>query len=101
MATKDECNDKKCPVHGNVSLRGHSFMGRIISDKMHHTATIQIERKHFVKKFNRYEKRFTKIKAHNSDCIGAKEGDLVEIYETRPLSKTKNFVITKIIERKK
>ena len=96
-----ECNDKKCPVHGNVSLRGRSFSGRVVSDKMHHTVTVQIERKQFVSKYDRYEKRFSKIKAHNSDCIDAKEGDLVQIFETRPLSKTKNFVVNKIIERKK
>lgn len=97
----EKCNDNKCPIHGNVSLRGFSFNGVVVSDKMHHTVTIQIERKHFVKKFNRYEKRLSRIKAHNSECVDAKEGDIVQIYETRPLSKTKNFVVNKIIERKK
>ncbi len=96
-----ECDDKNCPVHGNISIRGRKLTGKVISDRMHRTVNVLIERMIYVKKYNRYEKRFSKIKAHNSDCIGAKEGDLVEISETRPLSKTKSFVVTKIIEKRK
>ena len=65
---------------------------------MHRTVTIEWERKQYLPKFERYEKRRTKLKAHNPACINAKEGDIVTLGETRPLSKTKHFVV---LERKK
>ena len=52
-------------------------------------------------KFERYEKRRTRIKVHNPECINAKEGDIVKISECRPLSKTKNFVIIENLGKEK
>ena len=60
---------------------------------MRKTAAIEFNRLHFLKKYERYEKRRTKLKVHNPECINAKDGDIVRIMECRPLSKTKNFVI--------
>ena len=84
-----------------VKTRGRVFQGKVISDKMQRTVNVQIERLNFVKKYQRYEKRNSKIKAHNPPCINAKLGDIVEINETRPLSKTKAYAVVKIIERAK
>lgn len=89
--------DPKCPFNGSVKLRGKSFIGTVSSDKMHKTATVFWERKVFVPKFERYEKRFTKIHCHNPEAIDAKQGDKVLVMETRPLSKTKKFVIIKVL----
>ena len=74
-------------------LRGRKFTGQVISDKMAKTITIQFERRKKIPKYERYETRYTKIKAHNPPCIDAKEGETVTIMETRPLSKTKCFVV--------
>lgn len=90
---KQKCNDIKCPFHGHLSVRGRQFTGIIVLTKMRKTAVIEFERLHFLKKYERYEKRRTKLKAHNPDCISAKDGDVVMVMECRPLSKTKNFVI--------
>jgi len=84
-----------------VKTRGRVFQGKVISDKMQRTVNVQIERLNFVKKYQRYEKRNSKIKAHNPPRINAKLGDIVEINETRPLSKTKAYAVVKIIERAK
>ena len=92
-APANKCNDTKCPFHGNLSLRGRQFTGIVASTKMGKTAVIEFDRLHFLKKYERYEKRSTKLKAHNPECISAKDGDIVELSECRPLSKTKNFVI--------
>lgn len=92
---KTECNDKKCPGHGSLSLRGRAFTGVVIADRMQHTVTVEWERRKLAGKYERYEKKRTRIKAHNPPCIAAKKGDIVEIKECRPLSKTKNFVIVK------
>lgn len=92
---KQKCNDVKCPFHGSLSVRGRQFTGIVVSAKMRKTAVIEFERLHFLKKYERYEKRRTKLKVHNPECINAKEGDVIEVIECRPLSKTKNFVIIK------
>ena len=92
MAEK-KCNDKNCPVHGSLKCRGKSFVGTVISTKMHRTAILEWVWKHFLPKYERYEKRRTRIKVHNPSCIDAKDGDVVKVMECRPLSKTKHFVI--------
>lgn len=79
-----------------LSLRGRTFEGRVVSDKMHKTVTVEWERRKYVPKYERYERRRTKVKAHNPESINAKTGDIVRIVETRPLSKTKNFIVVEI-----
>ena len=90
---KTECADKNCPIHGSLRTRGRSFVGRVISSKMSKSVTIEFERRYHVPKYERYEKRRTRLKAHNPECISAVEGDVVKVVECRPLSKTKHFVI--------
>jgi small subunit ribosomal protein S17 len=94
---KSECSDKNCPVHGGLKVRGRSFEGVVVSDKMLKTVVVSWARRLFVKKFERYEKKRSKVNAHNPECISAKKGDVVLITETRPLSKTKTFVVVKIL----
>ncbi|MBI2654674.1 30S ribosomal protein S17 [Candidatus Woesearchaeota archaeon] len=89
---KGRCNDVKCPFHGALSVRGRQFIGTVVSTKMRKTAVVEFERLYFLKKYGRYEKRRTKLKVHNPECIDAKDGDIVNVVECRPLSKTKNFV---------
>jgi len=87
------CVDKNCPFHGKIKVRGRIFTGIVKSSKANKTVKIQFERLYPLTKYERFEKRSTKIQAHNPDCINAKEGDQVKIMETRPISKTKNFVV--------
>ena len=100
-APKQECNDINCPFHGKLSVRGRQFTGTVVSTKMRKTAVIEFERLYFLKKYERYEKRRTKLKVHNPECINAKDGDIVNVMECRPLSKTKNFVIIKNLGQEK
>ncbi len=79
--------------HKPVSLRGRTFKGTVVSDRMHKTVIVEWERKRIVRKYERFEKRKTRIYAHNPEEINAKVGDLVIVKETRPLSKTKHFVV--------
>lgn len=87
------CNDKKCPFHGSLSLRGRNFVGIITSAKLAKSATVRWTRRYYLPKYERYEKRRTSIHAYNPLCINANEKDVVRIVECRPLSKTKHFVI--------
>lgn len=95
-----ECEDMLCPFHGNLKLRGKVFTGIVTSDKMRKTVTVEWNRISFIPKFGRYEKKRTKVKAHNPECIDAEKDDLVKIAESRPISKTKNFVVIEITGKK-
>ncbi len=99
MAVEQECNDPRCAIHGSLKTRGRTFVGVVKSAKMQKTVKVEIERPYLIRKYQRYEKRYTVLKAHNPECISAKEGDVVEVRECRPLSKTKSFVVTKIISK--
>lgn len=83
-----------------IALRGQEFVGTVVSAKAHRTVSVSWERRRYVPKYERYEKRSSKVAAHNPDEIAAQEGDVVRIKESRPLSKTKHFVVTEIITRK-
>lgn len=91
--------DSKDPHYGGLKLRGRTFTGVVVSDKMQKTATVEWPRRKFNKKYERFEMRRTRVKAHNPESVNAKTGDMVKIAETRPLSKTKNFVIIEIVKK--
>jgi len=92
-APSETCDDPNCPFHGTLPIRGQIITGTVVSTKMKGTITVQKEFKHFVKKYERYEKRTSKYSAHCPPCISPKPGDEVRIAECRPLSKTKSFVV--------
>ena len=94
-----ECNDKKCPFHGNLKLHGRVFMGNITKVDLNKSATIEFLNFYYMPKYERYEKRITRIHVHNPPCINAKGNDHVKIVETKKISKTKNFVIVEVIKK--
>ena len=69
-----KCKDAKCPFHGSLTVRGRQLTGTIVSTKMRKTAVIEFDRLYFLPKYERYEKRRTKLKVHNPECISAKDG---------------------------
>jgi small subunit ribosomal protein S17 len=79
-----------------ISTRGRIFTGIVTSDKMSKTVTVEWGRRKYIPKYERYQKRRTKVKAHNPETINAEKGDTVVIMETRPISKTKNFIVISI-----
>lgn len=91
------CTDKNCPFHGTLKIRGKQFVGRVVSDKMQYSVVVEWIGWRHIPKYERYKKTRTKVAAHNPSCINAVEGDLVKIGECRPLSKTKNFVVLKVL----
>jgi len=96
---KNRCDDPKCPWHGHLKVRGAIITGTVISAKMHRTVIVRHDYLFYVRKYKRYEKRHTKIHAHNPPCINAQEGDVVIVGETRPLSKTVHFVVLGVVKR--
>ena len=72
--------------------------GTVTSDKMEKTITVSIERRVKHTRYGKYVRRITRFKAHD-EKNEARIGDRVEIMETRPLSKTKNWRLVKIVEK--
>ena len=73
------------------------LVGRVTSDKMDKTIVVQVER---LKRHTRYGKilRFhNKYKVHDENN-NAKEGDMVKIIESRPISKEKRWALVEVVE---
>merc|ERR1719150_1420325 len=89
--------DKKCPFTGNVNIRGRILTGRVLKMKMMRTIVIRREYLHYVKKYNRFEKKHKNLSVHCSPCFRDVEiGDVVTVGECRPLSKTVKFNVLKV-----
>ncbi len=82
-------------------IRGNIFEGEVVSAKANKTITVKRQLTHYISKYERYKKVFSKVKAHVPSGMVVKEGDIVQIGETRRISKTKNFVLMKVISDKK
>ena len=91
-APEESCNDKYCPFHGTLPVRGQIITGVVSSTKMQDSILVKKEFMHYVPKYERYEKRTSTFAAHCPPCIKIKVGDRVRIAECRPLSKTVSFV---------
>ena len=74
-----------------------TLVGRVVSDRMEKTVTVIVERRVKHAMYNKIIVRSSKYHAQN-DNNQAKVGDVVEIQESRPLSKTKSWVVTKLLE---
>jgi len=75
-----------------------TLIGRVVSDKMEKTVTVLVERKVKHPMYGKVMVRSKKYHAHNEDNV-AKAGDLVEIVETRPVSRTKTWAVTSVLEK--
>lgn len=82
-----------------LKTRGNEIEGVVVSDKARKTVVIEHAYTTFLKKYERSLRKTSRIAAYSPECIGAKYGDTVTISETRRLSKTKSFVVTKILKK--
>ncbi|MDQ3001405.1 MAG: 30S ribosomal protein S17 [Fibrobacterota bacterium] len=74
--------------------------GIVTSDKMDKTITVAVVNRKSHPIYGKTMTTTVKLKAHDAEN-NAKEGDTVEIMETRPLSKTKRWRLMRVVERKK
>jgi small subunit ribosomal protein S17 len=74
-----------------------TLVGKVVSDKMNKTVTVLVERRVQHPLYGKYIVRSQKYHAHD-ETNQYKEGDLVEIAETRPIAKTKAWTVTRLIE---
>ena len=96
---KDKCNDIKCPFHGKLKTRGRVFQG-FVKKKLQNRLVIEFEKTLYVKKYERYLKKRTRIHARLPSCMDINVGDYVKIQECRPLSKIIHFVVIEKIRDK-
>ncbi len=97
---KKTCNDRNCPFHGDLPIRGRVLEGIVVSAKMDKTVTVKRDYLYYVPKFMRYERRHSHIPSHNPPCVDVKEEDRVIIAECRPISKTVSFTVVEKLEEK-
>ncbi|UCC20398.1 MAG: 30S ribosomal protein S17 [Promethearchaeota archaeon] len=92
---EEECQDQSCPFHGTTRIRGKITQGVIVSKKSKNTIIIRRDYVQFIKKFQRYERRNTRLACHLPDCLvpEIQIGDLVKVGESRKISKTKAFIV--------
>lgn len=80
-----------------AAKQARTVTGRVVSDKMDKTISVQVVRRVKHPIYGKYVIKSTKVHAHdeNNEC---KEGDLVTVAEHRPLSKTKSWSLVSIDE---
>jgi small subunit ribosomal protein S17 len=93
---KRECEDIHCPFHGNLSIRGKLFDGKVTGSKARQTITLQKESAVYFSKFKRYARGKSTIHAHVPGCIDVESGNHVLTAECRPISKSVSYVVVEV-----
>ncbi|MDR0672972.1 MAG: 30S ribosomal protein S17 [Zoogloeaceae bacterium] len=75
-----------------------TLIGRVVSDKMEKTVTVLVERRVKHPIYGKIITRSRKYHAHDEENE-MREGDKVEIEETRPVSRTKTWRVTRLLEK--
>jgi small subunit ribosomal protein S17 len=88
---------KKQEKKNPVGTRGKVFHGSVIR-KFENRAVIEFDRTVYIKKYERFSKRKTKIHARIPEGMKLEVGDWVKARECRPLSKIVHFVVTEKVK---
>lgn len=80
----------------NSESNARTMVGKVVSDKMDKTIVVMIERTVKHPKYGKIMKRRTKLHAHDENQV-CKIGNVVKVRESRPLSKTKSWVLVEVI----
>ena len=75
-----------------------TLVGKVVSDKRNKTVTVLIERRVKHELYGKIVGKSSKFHAHDENNE-FKTGDVIEITESRPLSKTKNWVATRLVTK--
>ena len=75
-----------------------TLIGKVVSAKRAKTVTVLVERRVKHELYGKIVAKSSKYHAHDESCT-YKLGDVIEITESRPISKTKNWVATRLVEK--
>jgi len=87
------------PQAASPAKNQRTLVGRVVSNKMQKTVVVLVERRVKHTEFGKIITRSSKYHAHATEQF--KQGDLVEIAECRPISKTKAWTVTRLVEKSK
>ncbi len=85
-------------MKGKVRGRRKTLVGRVVSDRMDKTVVVEAEWLVRHPKYGKIVRKRTKVKAHDGENK-CQAGDLVSLMETRPLSREKRWLVTRILEK--
>lgn len=91
-----EKTDSKARI---IGVRGMVKRGKVVSAKAKNMAVVEVKWVHPVSKFERLEKKRSKIHVHVPEGIRVTEGDLIEFGECRKISKTKSHIFIRKIAK--
>src|ERR687888_295575 len=93
VSPRKSCEDKLCPFHGTLSVRGKLLTGIVSSANAPKMVVVSREYPRAVPKYKRFQRSRSKAHAYLPSCIEVKEGDEVRIAECRRIAKTVSFVV--------
>ena len=82
-----------------LSIRGEMLTGQVISTKGKKTAVVERGGAKHLSKYRKGAQVRSRITVHNPESVNAKVGDMVNIAETRKISKTKSWTIVDILQK--
>lgn len=94
----DMPSDPVAAAPAKAAKNTRTLVGRVVSDKRAKTVTVQVERRDAHALYGKIVARSRKYHAHDEQGQ-YKLGDMVEIAEGRPISKTKSWVVTRLVEK--
>jgi len=100
MSETQEATPVAAAAPAAVVKNTRTLVGRVVSDKRAKTVTVLVERRNAHELYGKIVAKSRKYHAHDENG-DYKLGDLVEIAEGRPISKTKSWVVTKLLEKAK
>jgi small subunit ribosomal protein S17 len=74
------------------------ILGKVVSDKMHKSVVVAVERQVRHGMYGKQQRFTSRFMAHD-EANDAKVGDRVALVESRPLSRRKRWVVTRVVER--
>ena len=86
------------PIAAAKAKNTRTLVGKVVSDKRSKTITVLIERRTKHELYGKIVARSSKYHAHDENNE-YKMGDVVEIAETRPISKTKAWTVTRLVQK--
>jgi small subunit ribosomal protein S17 len=89
---------KKAPVKAEAKKIVRTVTGKVVSNKMDKTITVLVERKVKHPLYGKYINQSNKFHAHD-EKNEINEGDVVQITEHKPISKSKSWVVTKVVTK--
>jgi small subunit ribosomal protein S17 len=84
---------------GAIVPRGHTRIGTVVSDRSKKTVIVESDTLEYFPKYRRSARTKSRISVHNPESVSARLGDEVEIAECRKISKTKSWIVTKVLHK--